>query len=58
MITFDGIPDLQLTGRVIRITGFGEKQQGDIVYTVTIDPDRQDPRFRWNMTASVAIAVR
>jgi energy-coupling factor transporter ATP-binding protein EcfA2 len=54
-ITFDGIPGLELTGRVMRIQGFGESKQGDIVYKVTIKPDRQDPRFRWNMTASVTI---
>jgi HlyD family secretion protein len=57
-ITFDGIPELQLTGRVVRIQGFGESKQGDIVYKVTIRPDRQDPRFRWNMTASVTITPR
>jgi HlyD family secretion protein len=55
-ITFDGIPGLQLAGHVIRIQGFGETKQGDIVYKVTIRPERQDPRFRWNMTASVVIA--
>jgi HlyD family secretion protein len=57
-ITFDGIPGLNLAGRVIRIQGFGESKQGDIVYKVTITPDRQDPRFRWNMTASVTITPR
>ena len=55
-ITFDGIPGLRLAGHVIRIQGFGETKQGDIVYKVTIRPERQDPRFRWNMTASVVIA--
>lgn len=57
-ITFDGIPGLELTGAVMRIQGFGESKQGDIVYKVTIKPDRQDPRFRWNMTASVTITPR
>jgi HlyD family secretion protein len=51
-------PGLNLTGRVIRIQGFEESKQGDIVYKVTIRPDRQDPRFRWNMTASVTITPR
>lgn len=54
-ITFDGIPGLQVAGQVARIQGFGESRQGDIVYKVTITPERQDPRFRWNMTASVVI---
>jgi HlyD family secretion protein len=57
-LTFDGIPGLHLTGRVIRVQGFGESKQGDIVYKVTIRPDRQDPRFRWNMTASVEISSK
>jgi HlyD family secretion protein len=54
-ITFDGIPGLQVAGDVIRIQGFGESKQGDIVYKVTIRPARQDSRFRWNMTASIVI---
>jgi len=55
-ITFDGIPGLQVAGEVIGIQGFGESKQGDIVYKVTIRPALQDPRFRWNMTASIVIA--
>jgi HlyD family secretion protein len=54
-ITFDAIPDLTLDGKVARIRALGENRQGDIVYTVVIEPDQQDPRLRWNMTASVAI---
>ena len=54
-ITFDGIPGLQVAGEVTNIQGFGESKQGDIVYKVTIRPARQDPRFRWNMTASIVI---
>jgi HlyD family secretion protein len=54
-ITFDGIPGLQVAGEVISIQGYGESKQGDIVYKVTIRPGRQDPRFRWNMTASIVI---
>ncbi len=54
-ITFDGIPGLELQGTVTQINAFGENRQGDIVYKVTIGLERQDPRLRWNMTASVAI---
>ncbi|HYM69575.1 MAG TPA: HlyD family efflux transporter periplasmic adaptor subunit [bacterium] len=57
-ITFDGIPGLRLTGVVTRIQGFGETKQGDIVYKVTIKPDRLDARLRWNMTATVTITPR
>jgi HlyD family secretion protein len=54
-ITFDAIPDLELAGKVVRIKSFGENKQGDITYTVIIQPNQQDERLRWNMTASVAI---
>jgi HlyD family secretion protein len=57
-ITIDGIPGLELAGTVARIKAFGENRQGDIVYTVVIALDRQDPRLRWNMTASVTIEAR
>ncbi|MGQ9683970.1 MAG: HlyD family secretion protein, partial [Anaerolineae bacterium] len=54
-VTFDALPDLTLPGKVARIRSYGERRQGDIVYTVGIVLDRQDPRLRWNMTAAVAI---
>ena len=57
-VTFDGIPDLTLTGTVKQIKAFGESRQGDITYTVIVALDRQDPRLYWNMTASVAIEPR
>ena len=54
-VSFDAIDDLTLPGKVRRIRSFGESRLGDITYRVTIALDRQDPRLRWNMTASVAI---
>lgn len=57
-MTFDAIPDLELPGRVSRIRSLGENRQGDITYIVTVTPDRQDERLRWNMTAAVSIAAR
>ncbi len=54
-LTFDGIPELEIPGRVKFIRPFGEKKRGDITYTVTIAPDRWDDRLRWNMTAQIAI---
>ena len=56
LLTFDGIPDLEIPGRVRFIRPYGEKKRGDITYTVTIDPDRWDERLRWNMTAQLAIS--
>ena len=57
-MTFDAIPGLELTGTVSRIRPLGENKQGDITYVLTITPDRQDERLRWNMTAAVSIAAR
>ena len=57
-ITFDALPDLELSGTVSRIRALGENKQGDITYVVTITPDRQDERLRWNMTAALSIAAR
>lgn len=51
-ITFDALPDLELSGKVERIKTIGQNKQGDITYTVVIVLDQQDSRLRWNMTAS------
>jgi len=55
LLTFDGIPGLEIPGRVKFIRPYGEKKRGDITYTVTIAPDHWDDRLRWNMTAQIAI---
>jgi multidrug efflux pump subunit AcrA (membrane-fusion protein) len=57
-VTVDGIPGLDLAGTVSRVKAFGENRQGDIVYTVVVNLARQDPRLRWNMTASVSIRTK
>ncbi|NMC31832.1 MAG: efflux RND transporter periplasmic adaptor subunit [Veillonellaceae bacterium] len=56
VLTFDGIPGLEIPGKVAMIRPYGEKKRGDITYTVTIAPDRWDDRLRWMMTAQIAIA--
>jgi len=55
-VTFDALPGLELTGKVLRIQSLGTNKQGDITYKVTITLDKQDERLRWNMTALVAFA--
>ena len=55
MLTFDGIPGLEIPGKVKSIRPYGEKKRGDITYTVTIEPERWDVRLRWMMTAQIAI---
>lgn len=57
VLTFDGIPGLEIPGRVKFIRPYGEKKRGDITYTVTIAPERWDERLRWNMTAQLAITA-
>lgn len=56
--TVDALPGVEFSGKVTRIRALGENRQGDIVYTVTVQPDRQDGRLRWNMTAAVSIKGR
>jgi HlyD family secretion protein len=53
-VTFDAIPGLELPGTVSHIRALGESKQGDITYLVTVKLGQQDPRLRWNMTASAA----
>ncbi len=57
-LSFDAIPDLTLTGKVTNIEPFGTNHQGDIVYKVTVTPDKMDDRLRWNMTAKVSIEAK
>lgn len=54
-IAFDAIPDLELSGQVVRIRSIGQNTQGDITYTVVVAPDRSDDRLLWNMTAKVML---
>jgi HlyD family secretion protein len=53
--SFDGIPGLELAGKVASVERLGVMKQGDVTYKVVITLDRQDVRLHWNMTAAVAI---
>ena len=55
LLTFDGLPGVEIPGKVKFIRPYGEKKRGDITYTVTIAPEGWDERLRWNMTAQIAI---
>ncbi len=55
MIRFDALPGVELPGTVGRIKSIGENKQGDITYTVIIEPEEHDERLLWNMTAAVVI---
>jgi HlyD family secretion protein len=57
-LTFDALPDLELSGTVDRIRPIGQDNRGDTVYTVVVSPDKQDARLLWNMTAVVDFGVK
>ena len=57
-LSFDGIPGLEIPGKVMTIRPYGEKKRGDITYTVTIAPERWDDRLRWMMTSQIAIVPK
>jgi HlyD family secretion protein len=54
-LTIEALPGVVLPARVTRIRAIGEEKEGDITYSVTVVPERQDARLRWNMTVTVAI---
>jgi HlyD family secretion protein len=57
-LTFDGLPEKALTGRVTRIAPMATMEQGGTNYTVVVELDEQDPGLRWGMTAYVDITVK
>jgi len=56
-IKLDGLSDEEFTGTVTEIDPVGREYLGDMTYKTTITLDESDPRFFWNMTATVTIKV-
>ena len=52
-VTPDALPDIKLSGEVIKISDTFEEKRGDITYTVRIKLNEVDPRLRWGMTVVV-----
>ena len=50
-IKFDALPGEELPGTVDKIKMFGQEQNGNIIYTVTVKPEEMLSELRWNMTA-------
>jgi HlyD family secretion protein len=55
LVTVGALPDVQLTGRVVRIEDQSVSSQGDVTYPVTVELDQDVPYLRWGMTATVEI---
>jgi multidrug resistance efflux pump len=49
----DALPDVKLSGEVIKISDTYEEKRGDITYTVRMKLNEIDPRLRWGMTVVV-----
>jgi HlyD family secretion protein len=57
-IKLDAFPGEEFPAKVTTIDPVGQEYLGDMTYKVTITLDKADPRFMWNMTATVNIDVK
>ena len=55
VLTFDAIPDINITGEVLEIDSIGAVSQGVVTYNVKISFDTQDSRIKPGMSVSAAI---
>ena len=55
-VKLDAIPGVELKGNVLSVGQNYSKNQGDIVYKVTVLLTDQNPAMRWGMTAAVTFA--
>ncbi|MEK9165617.1 MAG: HlyD family efflux transporter periplasmic adaptor subunit, partial [Patescibacteria group bacterium] len=56
-ITFDAVPDLNITGQVAEVDTLGTTTQGVVNYGVKIAFDAQDERIKPGMSLSVSIII-
>jgi HlyD family secretion protein len=56
-MTFDALPDVELSGHIVSISPKSTSEQGGVNYTTIIVFDDEDSRLRWGMTAYVNIVV-
>lgn len=55
VIQLDAFPEEEFQGTVTEIDPVGREYLGDMTYKVTITLNESDPRFMWNMTATVTV---
>ena len=52
-VSFDALPELEMSGTISRISRFGEEIKGAVTYSADVRLSGMDPRLRWGMTASI-----
>ena len=52
-VSFDALPELEMSGTISRVSRFGEEIKGSVTYSAEIRLSGTDPRLRWGMTASI-----
>ena len=57
IIKLDAFSGEEFSGTVTEVDSVGREYLGDMTYKTTITLAESDPRFRWNMTATVTIDV-
>jgi HlyD family secretion protein len=57
-LTFDAVPDLQLSGSVLSVSPSGTAISGVISYYVTVAVPTSDPRLRGGMTAQAEVITK
>ena len=52
-VTFDALPELEMSGTVSRISRYGQEVKGAVTYAAEVRLSGTDARLRWGMTASI-----
>ena len=57
-VRLDGFPEVDIPATVIRVSEYGAELQGDVRFSVVLEPDGEVPDgVRWNMTATIRIST-